>query len=110
MSLVKPSRHLAEDETLDAKDLERYMIITKPKWYSVQNYPYVRRYRVIACIKYNYVNFGGLPYGYHVHHIDKSHSNDSPSNLWLCTAKEHHRLHALDDRAYGDWLLNHHSP
>lgn len=37
---------------------------------------------------------GPIPEGYHVHHIDGDKTNNSPGNLCLLSASEHHKLHA----------------
>ena len=38
-------------------------------------------------------NFGPIPTGYQIHHIDGNHENDDPSNLMAVTPEEHARLH-----------------
>ena len=38
-------------------------------------------------------NYGPIPEGYQIHHIDGNHENDEPSNLMAVTPEEHARLH-----------------
>ena len=38
-------------------------------------------------------NFGPIPEGFHVHHLDKDKSNLDPSNMILLSKSNHHKLH-----------------
>ena len=38
-------------------------------------------------------NFGSIPEGFHVHHLDKDKSNLDPSNMILLSKSNHHKLH-----------------
>ena len=38
-------------------------------------------------------NFGSIPKGFHVHHLDKDKSNLDPSNMILLSKSNHHKLH-----------------
>jgi len=44
-------------------------------------------------------NYGPIPEGFHVHHIDGDPSNNDPSNLVAVSRKDHSRLHWNDERA-----------
>lgn len=41
-------------------------------------------------------NFGEIPAGFHIHHVDHDKSNNSPLNLALMTIKAHLTLHSED--------------
>lgn len=45
-------------------------------------------------------NFGPIPKGHHIHHIDGDHSNNNPENLMCVTAQEHFCIH-YDQKDYG---------
>lgn len=45
-------------------------------------------------------NFGPIPKGHHIHHIDGDHSNNNPENLMCMTAQEHFRIH-YNQKDYG---------
>lgn len=38
-------------------------------------------------------NFGPIPNGFHVHHLDNDKSNNTPTNLVLLSISHHHSLH-----------------
>lgn len=44
---------------------------------------------------------GGIPKGYHVHHIDKNSLNNEPNNLQILTQLEHHKIHLHEDNNRG---------
>lgn len=44
-------------------------------------------------------NFGPIPEGYEIHHIDGDHSNNHPNNLKAVTVQEHYDIHF----SQGDW-------
>lgn len=43
-------------------------------------------------------NFGEIPKGYDIHHIDLNHLNNDISNLQLMTHSEHMRLHMIGNK------------
>lgn len=50
-------------------------------------------------------NFGPIPKGHHIHHIDGNHSNNNPENLMCVTAQEHYDIH-YSQKDYGAcWAL-----
>lgn len=44
-------------------------------------------------------NFGTIPVGYDIHHIDGNHANNDPKNLKAVSLQEHYDIHY----AQGDW-------
>ena len=52
-------------------------------------------HRVIWCISHNMTE---VPEGYHVHHIDKVHSNNRPDNLVALPKQAHLQAHKIYDK------------
>lgn len=50
-------------------------------------------------------NFGPIPKGNHIHHIDGNHSNNNPENLMCVTAQEHYDIHYLQKDYGACWAL-----
>jgi hypothetical protein len=44
-------------------------------------------------------HIGTIPDGYHIHHIDGDHTNNSPENLVALSPEEHYKVH----KDQGDW-------
>lgn len=49
-------------------------------------------------------NFGEIPPGHEIHHIDGNRNNNTPSNLKCVTIEEHYRIH-FDQEDYGACII-----
>jgi hypothetical protein len=88
------TRELHHNYIGEVSDGKGYIMTLKPDWYEGRKgCKHVFVHHIVMC---EALGLKCIPKGWHVHHVNKDKTNNSLTNLALCVAGAHMKLHQLE--------------